>query len=279
MKKQKEKKRIQMKKNQEKGITLIALVITIIVLLILAGVTIAALTGDNGILSRATDAREQTDIAEEKEKVQLSVLGALAQNNGEEITRGNLNKEFTSNIGKENTDYTLTQSETAPFVVTYLDSRRSYIINANGNITEAGVNENPGIIPPEINITLEQAKDDSMLEKMGNSKVTVDDGTLTVPAGFKVAKDSGNTLDEGIIIEDEKKNQFVWVPVTKENFNTQFQRRPGYVSNTLQSMTNYGEANSTGNNTNSEVTESVTTKSEAQEMYNSVYNNEGFYIG
>jgi len=40
-----------MKKN--KGITLIALVLTIIVLLILAGVTIATLTGDNGILSQA----------------------------------------------------------------------------------------------------------------------------------------------------------------------------------------------------------------------------------
>ena len=36
-----------------KGITLIALVITIIVLLILAGVTIATLTGDNGILTKA----------------------------------------------------------------------------------------------------------------------------------------------------------------------------------------------------------------------------------
>ena len=41
-----------MKKNE--GLTLIALVITIIVLLILAGVTIAMLTGENGLLSRAT---------------------------------------------------------------------------------------------------------------------------------------------------------------------------------------------------------------------------------
>ena len=42
-----------------RGITLIALVITIIVLLILAGVTIATLTGENGILTKATDAKEQ----------------------------------------------------------------------------------------------------------------------------------------------------------------------------------------------------------------------------
>ncbi len=42
-----------------RGITLIALVITIIVLLILAGVTIAALSGDNGILQRATEAKKK----------------------------------------------------------------------------------------------------------------------------------------------------------------------------------------------------------------------------
>ena len=48
-----------MLKNQ-KGITLIALVITIIVLLILAGVSIAMLTGNNGILTQATNANTQS---------------------------------------------------------------------------------------------------------------------------------------------------------------------------------------------------------------------------
>ena len=47
-------------KNQ-KGITLIALVITIVVLLILAGITIATLTGDNGIITRANDAKTNTE--------------------------------------------------------------------------------------------------------------------------------------------------------------------------------------------------------------------------
>ena len=49
---------------ENKGITLIALVITIIVLLILAAVSIATLTGENGILSQAGRASEQTEIAE-----------------------------------------------------------------------------------------------------------------------------------------------------------------------------------------------------------------------
>ena len=49
------------------GITLIALVITIIVLLILAGITIATLTGDNGILKQADKAKTETTMGEEKE--------------------------------------------------------------------------------------------------------------------------------------------------------------------------------------------------------------------
>ena len=59
------------RRKNNKGITLIALVITIIVLLILAGVTIAALSGDNGILKRATEAKEQTNQKndEETEKI------------------------------------------------------------------------------------------------------------------------------------------------------------------------------------------------------------------
>ena len=124
------------KNMRNKGITLIALVITIIVLLILAGVTIATLTGDNGILTRANESKTQTEIGDEQEKVKLSATGAIAENNGGEITRTNLNKELTSYIGAEGTDYTLSESETAPFVVTYLDSGRSYLIDENGNVSE-----------------------------------------------------------------------------------------------------------------------------------------------
>ena len=57
---------------KQKGITLIALVITIIVLLILAGVTISALSGDNGILTNASKARKQTEIEEIREKIKQS---------------------------------------------------------------------------------------------------------------------------------------------------------------------------------------------------------------
>lgn len=134
MEKQEEKIPLKQRKKAERGITLIALVITIIVLLILAGVTIATLTGDNGILTKAGDAKTSTEIGDEKEKVELSAVGALAKDNGGEIKREYLNDELTSYIGTEGTDYTL--SETAPFVVKYLDSGRSYVIDENGNVSE-----------------------------------------------------------------------------------------------------------------------------------------------
>ena len=59
----------------QRGITLIALVITIIVLLILAGVSIAMLTGDNGILTKASDSDVETKRAEAADKINM-VLNA-----------------------------------------------------------------------------------------------------------------------------------------------------------------------------------------------------------
>ncbi len=64
-----------MMKNQ-KGVTLIALVITIIVLLILAGVSIAMLTGDNGILTQANKSQVSTIEGNVKEAVRLAVQAA-----------------------------------------------------------------------------------------------------------------------------------------------------------------------------------------------------------
>ena len=83
----KEEKQVKKTLKNKKGITLIALVITIIVLLILAGVTISTLTGPNGILTRANEAKEQTEIATVKERAQTDILGVQAQNEGK-ISKG-----------------------------------------------------------------------------------------------------------------------------------------------------------------------------------------------
>ena len=73
IKKEKEFNKIKFKES-EKGITLIALVITIIVLLILAAVSIAMLTGENGILKKASTAKEKHLIAQYEEELNLCIM-------------------------------------------------------------------------------------------------------------------------------------------------------------------------------------------------------------
>ena len=68
----KENENKKLLKRKERGITLIALVITIIVLLILAGVSIAMLTGDNGILTQAQRAKNETEKAADNEQLDLA---------------------------------------------------------------------------------------------------------------------------------------------------------------------------------------------------------------
>ncbi len=77
----------------QKGITLIALVITIIVLLILAGVSIATLTGDNGILTKAQTAKEETQKASEEEQKQIAMAEAAMNLDGEEYKSTYNNEE------------------------------------------------------------------------------------------------------------------------------------------------------------------------------------------
>ena len=72
-------------KKIEKGITLVALVITIVILLILAGIAIAALTGDNGLFSRAQQAKEETIKSQLKEEITMSIQEIQT----EELPKGN----------------------------------------------------------------------------------------------------------------------------------------------------------------------------------------------
>lgn len=77
-------------KKQEKGITLIALVITIIILLILATVSIATLTGENGIVSKTHTAQEKTKREEIIESARVDILAQQAENLEGSITENEL---------------------------------------------------------------------------------------------------------------------------------------------------------------------------------------------
>ena len=114
-------------KEAQKGITLIALVITIIVLLILAGVSIAMLTGQNGILTQAQNAKTTTENKSAEEKVKLAVMGARADDGT--LTVGKLRTELANYGGTVEGD---------TFPVTAKVDGKSFTVDANGNVELAG---------------------------------------------------------------------------------------------------------------------------------------------
>ena len=107
MKKEKkeEKEKMQRKEKRgvckEKGITLVALVITIIILIILAGVTVSTLFGENGLIKMAQKAKDQYEEAAKNEEQQLAgVFGKnFADYNGQlSVTDGQLVNKYGEQI-------------------------------------------------------------------------------------------------------------------------------------------------------------------------------------
>ena len=195
---------------KEKGITLIGLVVTIVVLLILAGVSISMLTGENGIITQAQDAKEKTDIAEEREKVELAATGARTKNDYGEIIEANLEEELNQVIGERDKDYTLTKDGDI-FTVTYTDSNRGYQVDANGKVTEIEIS---------IKLTLTHENKELNADELPNVKEVTNEH-VPIPEGFY---DVGGTKDDGVVISDidgddldnsKQGNQFVWVPVNQ----------------------------------------------------------------
>ena len=72
-----------------KGITLVALVVTIIVLIILAGISINLVLGENGIITRAKEASKAQEVSEIKEDLQMKIMAKQASDDGD-ITENEL---------------------------------------------------------------------------------------------------------------------------------------------------------------------------------------------
>ena len=140
------KRKLKQKVKKEKGITLLALVITIIILLILAGITISAITGDNGIIGNAGKAKEETEIANEKEIVEKATVQAMGNNKYGNIEEDELQNELDKETGEGKTEATDIGDE---FEVIFIDSNRYYTVDKDGNVGEAQEiikDKNPGDI-------------------------------------------------------------------------------------------------------------------------------------
>ena len=207
------------RKMQEKGITLIALVVTIIVLLILAGISISMLTGQNGILNRASEAKQNTGTAQTEELVKLSVTDALTQGLGS-LTDANLKTALNNNIGAGK--YEISGDATSGWTVTV--NGKEFKIDSTGKIGETtsggstggnqgGGTSGGGNLPEtaEGQTAGTAIKNPDSYGTNPNAQATADGAgkTFAKPEGATYVE---GTVDTGVVV-NIKGSEFVWVPV------------------------------------------------------------------
>ena len=207
------KRTIDKIKKQQKGITLIALVVTIIILLILAGVSIAMLTGNNGVLTQAKSAKENTRVGEVQEKVKLAAQAALTDNLGNGIEKEKFQEEL-NNMFTQGEQVGLEYDETNKKYTVTVDKYEVEVSNM-GAVGEA----KEAVIQAKLTLTYKNTE-----QKAGENVAKVVDKNVPIPTNFYYV---GGTKDTGVVISDnsadENKgvdsnlsgNQFVWVPVNQ----------------------------------------------------------------
>ena len=116
------------KLKSEKGITLIALIITIIVLLILAGVSIITLTGENGTITRVQTAKKQSEKGKLEEEVKLAITNLQIEENQREMTQEEKRAELEKELKKQDSNSTVSIDGSG-----FIASHGGYNFNINDN--------------------------------------------------------------------------------------------------------------------------------------------------
>ena len=177
----KEKQKIKKleKIQTQKGITLLVLIVTIIILLILAGITIGTLTGENGIINNTKSAKEQTEIANEKEILEKATVEAMGNNK-----YGNIEENELQNKLDKETDEGETQVKDIGEVikVLFVESQRNYAVDKDGNVRSM--------------IWWETS------DKDGNNYIT--NGDVTLQTGDYIAYDANDKVEYTYTAEAEK---------------------------------------------------------------------------
>ena len=211
-------------RKKQRGITLIALVVTIIVLLILAGVSVSMLTGQNGILTNAAKAKENTEAASDLEFLQTKAYEAVTNYYVKGQT-GSENEYILEELGK------VSGVETSVSQGTVKYNGKTYDISEIiGNTSEQKAIEKEKGLKQVTAATATDAADKQILSSTdsdGNAKVRMiiveentDNTTIkaVIPSGFYYVTGKPST---GLVISDKFDdddnnskggNQFVWVP-------------------------------------------------------------------
>lgn len=202
-----------MKKN--KGITIIALIVTIIVLLLLAGVTIATFGGENGLIAKVKQSKESYSIAETKEKLELEItnLRIEQEGKGEELKKEDLPKIKSDEIDVR---------DTTNFPVEAICGGYKFEIDENFNVKYIGT-ANETIVTyttdpagytntnkVKILITINNTKGIKSVQKPGEIDKLLAQGRTTVGLDYEVNK-NGNYIFKIVDMEDNEieKNIFI----------------------------------------------------------------------
>ena len=182
---------------KNKGVTLIALAVTIVVMLILAGVTISVLNGENGIVKQAQKAKEESKIKELKEKVRIDIAGKRVEN---------INGELRVSVLKEILDkyFDNVPVETQITSETKLKAKEEYG-KYEMKISDIDVGE----ITYETSYTI--FKD-------------VNGEQVPIPEGYIVSENSDeNIVNKGLVISDSRGNEYVWISCTVDSSSNKLQ--------------------------------------------------------
>ena len=114
--------------NNENGITLIILIITIVVLLILSGITISMITGGDGVIDKASNASEQHIISEEKENIEILKINAMNKSKFGDLEKDLFQAELDNKYGSG--DCSLDGLH-FPYILSIKSNGRSYIVKEN----------------------------------------------------------------------------------------------------------------------------------------------------
>ena len=211
-------------RKKQRGITLIALVVTIIVLLILAGVSVSMLTGQNGILTNAAKAKENTEAASDLEFLQTKAYEAVTNYYVKGQT-GSENEYILEELGK------VSGVETSVSQGTVKYKGKTYDISEIiGNTSEQKAIEKEEGLTQITAATATDAGDKAILSETDSDKnakvrmIIVEKTTngekvkAVIPSGFYYVTGKPST---GLVISDKFDdddnnskggNQFVWVP-------------------------------------------------------------------
>ncbi len=131
-----------MKINQ-RGITLIALVVTIVVLLILAGVSISMLTGENGIINQASNAKDATEQARVEELVDLAINSLIGENLGS--TNGITPQMIAEEVNEmENRSDIYAEGNEFPTKIIFPEEGREVEVNLDSSTSVNEIYSEPG---------------------------------------------------------------------------------------------------------------------------------------